>query len=123
MDIVSAEFFDHFMHPRNVGVVDDPDGVGKWGDPGRGDYLVVMIKVEKDVIRDIKFLCKCCPEAIAISSVITEMVKEKHLGDVLKITVDQVEAELGGLPEYKHHCSMLSIEALKAAVLDYNSRR
>lgn len=123
MDIVNAAFFDHFVNPRNVGVVRDPDGVGKHGDPDCGDFLVVTIKVENDVIADIRFLCKGCSAAIATSSAMTELAKGTSLDQARRITPAMIEEEVGGLPEEKRHCSLLGADALKKAVADYTSRK
>ena len=122
MDIVSAAFFDHFMNPRNVGVIEDPDGVGRHGDPGCGDFLVVTIRVENGVIADIGFLCRGCSAAIATSSAMTELAKGKSLDDAMRITPAMIEEEVGGMPEEKLHCSLLGAEALRKAVADYDTR-
>ncbi len=119
MNIVNASFFRHFVEPINAGTIDDPEGVGKYGDPGCGDYLVVYIKVEEEVITDIKFLCKGCPSAIATSSAMTGMVKGKTVREALRLTGRMVEDEVGGLTEEKRHCSNLGISALKEAIEDY----
>jgi len=123
MDIVNAAFYDHFVNPRNVGVVEDPDGVGKRGDPDCGDFLVVTIKVEDEAIADIRFLCKGCSAAIATSSAMTELVKGERLDTAMRVTPAMIEEEVGGLPEEKRHCSLLGADALKEAVADYVSRK
>ena len=116
MDIVSAAFFDHFTNPRNVGLLEDPDGLGRYGDPGCGDFLVVSLRVEKGIIEDIGFMCRGCSAAIATSSVTTELARGRSVEEALQITGDMIEEELGGLPEDKRHCSLLGERALKAAL-------
>ncbi|MBN1163541.1 MAG: iron-sulfur cluster assembly scaffold protein [Candidatus Krumholzibacteriota bacterium] len=119
MEIVNAAFFDHFMDPRNVGVLEDPDGKGKGGDPSCGDWLVIMIKVREEVISDIRFQCRGCSAAIATSSVTTELAKGKSVAEAREITAEEIEKGVGGLPEEKKHCSLLGVTALNAALDDY----
>lgn len=116
MDIVTAAFFDHFTNPRNAGLLDDANAIGRYGDPGCGDFLVVSLRVEKDVIEDIGFMCRGCSSAIATSSVMTELAKGKNMEEAARITGDMIEKELGGLPADKRHCSLLGERALKAAL-------
>jgi nitrogen fixation NifU-like protein len=113
---------EHFTNPRNVGVIEDPDGVGKVGNPICGDLMEMMIKVRDGHIADVKFRTFGCGAAIATSSVATEMVKGKSLEEAAKLTRQQVAEALGGLPPQKMHCSNLAAEALRAALEDYYSR-
>ena len=121
MDIVNAAYFDHFLNPRNSGFVEGANGIGKWGDPGCGDFVVVSIRVEKNVIEDIKFMSNGCSGAIASTSAMTELVKGKSIEEALSITGVMIEEAIGGLPDDKRHCSFLGERALKAAINDYLS--
>ena len=103
----------HFMHPHNVGVIENPDGYGKVGNPSCGDIMEIFIKVDNDIITDVKFRTFGCASAIASSSIST----------ALKLTNKQVVDELGGLPAVKMHCSVLAEEAIKMAIEDYLSKR
>ncbi len=118
----SEKVMDHFMNPRNVGEVENPDGVGEEGNPTCGDAMKLTIKVEDDVIKDIKFKTFGCGAAIAVSSMITEMAMGKTLEDALKITKESVANELDGLPAQKIHCSNLGADALHKAIEDYKSK-
>jgi nitrogen fixation NifU-like protein len=109
---------DHFLHPRNVGLVEDPDGVGRYGDPTCGDFLEVTIRVEGDTLADVRFRVHGCPGAISTSSAMTVLVKGKSIRHALNLTDDDVVDYLGGLPENKKHCSLLGVQALRAAVAD-----
>lgn len=115
----SEKVMDHFYKPRNVGVIENPDGVGKVGNPVCGDMMELFIKVKDDVIEDIKFRTFGCGAAIATSSMVTELVKGKTLEEALKISNRTVAEALGGLPKQKMHCSVLGEEALDAAIYDY----
>ena len=110
---------DHFMNPRNVGEIEDASGVGEVGNAKCGDIMRIYIKVENDVITDVKFKTFGCGAAIATSSISTEMVKGKTVDEALKLTNKMVTDALGGLPPVKHHCSVLAEEALHAAIEDY----
>ena len=110
---------DHFNNPRNVGILDDPDGVGEVGNPVCGDVMKISIKVESDTLSDVKFQTLGCGAAIATSSIVTEMAQGMSLEDAVTITKKQVADELGGLPPAKMHCSVLATDGLKAAVDDY----
>ncbi len=110
------------MNPRNVGEMKDADGVGMEGNPTCGDAMELYIKVENDVIVDAKFRTFGCGAAIAVSSMITEMVKGKTLEEALAISKEAVAAELGGLPPQKMHCSNLGADALRKAIESYRSR-
>ncbi len=114
---------DHFKNPRNVGVIEDADGVGEVGNPICGDMMKITIKVEEDRIKDVKFATFGCGAAIAVSSMVTEMAKGKTLEEALKITNTDVAQALGGLPKNKLHCSNLGAEALKKAIIDYYTRK
>lgn len=113
---------DHFMNPRNVGEIENADGIGEVGNQTCGDIMRFYIKVENDVITDIKFKTLGCGAAIATSSAATEMVKGKTIDEALKLTNRMVVEKLGGLPEVKIHCSVLAEEALHAAIADYKKK-
>jgi len=110
---------DHFMNPRNVGVIENPDGYGKVGNPVCGDLMEIFIKIKDNRIDDIKFRTFGCGSAIAVSSMVTEMAKGKTLDEAIKITRNDVAEKLGGLPPQKMHCSNLGADALHAAIKDY----
>ena len=115
----SKEVMEHFANPRNVGVVEGADGVGEVGNPVCGDMMKITIRVENDVITDVKFQTLGCGAAIATSSITTEMAKGKTLKEALKITRDAVAKNLGGLPPNKMHCSNLAADGLHKAIEDY----
>lgn len=119
----SEKVVDHFRNPRNVGRIENPDGVGKVGNPICGDVMAIYIKVEGDVITDIKFETFGCGAAIATSSMVTELVKGKTIEEALKITNKTVADALDGLPPIKMHCSLLAEEGLKAAIEDYKKKK
>lgn len=119
----SPKVMDHFMNPRNVGEIQNADGMGMEGNPTCGDAMQLFIKVENDVIVDAKFRTFGCGAAIAVSSMITEMVKGKTLDEALQISKEAVANELGGLPPQKMHCSNLGADALKKAIEDYRSKK
>ena len=114
---------DHFENPRNVGEIPDADGVGQVGNPTCGDIMKIYLKINENLIEDVKFKTFGCGAAIATSSVVTEMVKGKTLDEALEVTNKQVAAELGGLPENKMHCSNLAADALHKAIEDYRNKR
>ncbi|MCL0066908.1 Fe-S cluster assembly scaffold protein NifU [Thermodesulfovibrionales bacterium] len=118
----SEKVNDHFMNPRNVGEILDADGIGIEGNLACGDVMQISIQVENDKIVDAKFKTFGCGAAIAVSSMITEMVKGKTLADALKISKEDVVQELGGLPPQKMHCSNLGANALRKAVEDYRKK-
>jgi nitrogen fixation NifU-like protein len=122
MEQYSDKVMDHFRNPRNVGVIDDADGVGKEGNPMCGDIMELFIKVKDDTIVDAKFRTFGCGAAIATSSMITEMIKGKSIDDALKISNKAVAEALDGLPKVKMHCSVLAADALKKAVEDWRGR-
>lgn len=111
------------MNPKNVGVIEDPDGYGKVGNPVCGDLMEIFIKVEDDVITDIKFKTFGCGSAIATSSMVTELAKGKHVDEAMKITRNDVADELDGLPPQKMHCSNLAADALHEAIKDYKIKK
>ena len=115
----SEKVMDHFSNPRNVGEIENADGVGTVGNPKCGDIMRMFLKVENGVIVDVKFKTFGCGAAIATSSMATEMVKGKTLKEALKLTNQAVAEALDGLPPVKMHCSMLAEEAIHAAVDDY----
>lgn len=119
----SAKVMDHFMNPRNVGEMPDADGVGMEGNPTCGDAMEIFIKVESDRIVDAKFRTFGCGAAIAVSSMVTEMVKGKTLDEALSISKEAVAAALDGLPPQKMHCSNLGADALKKAIEDYRQKK
>ena len=119
----SEKVMDHFRHPRNVGEMENPSGVGKVGNPVCGDIMELYIKVEGDTITDAKFQTLGCGAAIATSSMVTEMVKGKKIDEALTISNAMVAEALGGLPSQKMHCSVLAEEALQSAIDDYNKKK
>jgi nitrogen fixation NifU-like protein len=123
MESYSDKVMDHFRNPRNVGVIDDADGVGKEGNPMCGDIMELFIKVKDETIVDAKFRTFGCGAAIATSSMITEMIKGKSIDEALKISNKAVAEALDGLPAKKMHCSVLAADALKKAVDDYREHR
>ncbi len=119
----TEKVMDHFMNPRNVGVIENPDGYGKIGSPSCGDMMEIFLKIEDNVIEDVKFRTFGCASAIASSSVTTEMIVGKTVDEALKVTNKAVIEALGGLPAAKVHCSVLAEEAIKAAIEDYISKK
>ncbi len=119
MALYSEKVMDHFRNPRNVGVIENADGVGEVGNPVCGDIMKIYLKIEQDVITDVKFETFGCGSAIASSSMATELIKGKPLSEVLTLTNKAVVEALDGLPPQKIHCSVLAEEAIKKAVQDY----
>jgi len=117
--IYSQKVLDHFKNPRNVGKIKNADGVGKVGNVVCGDVMYLYIKVEKNKIKDIRFETFGCTAAIATSSMITEMAKDKTLKQALDLGKQEVANSLGGLPPIKLHCSLLASDALAEAIYDY----
>ncbi|MDP2181087.1 MAG: Fe-S cluster assembly scaffold protein NifU [Actinomycetota bacterium] len=115
----SDKVMDHFNNPRNVGVIEDADGIGEVGNPVCGDIMKISIKVDDDRVSDVKFQTLGCGAAIATSSIVTEMARGMNLEEAVAISKRQVADELGGLPSAKMHCSVLATDGLKAAVDDY----
>jgi len=114
---------EHFMNPRNVGVIANPDGYGKVGNPVCGDLMEIFIKVKDNTIMDIKFKTFGCGSAIATSSMVTELAKGMNVDEAFKITRNDVADELDGLPPQKMHCSNLAADALQAAIKDYKNKK
>lgn len=121
--IYSEKVMDHFANPRNVGEIEDADGVGEVGNAKCGDIMKMYIKVDGDVISDVKFKTFGCGAAVATSSIATEMIKGKRLDEALKLTNKAVVEALDGLPPAKLHCSVLAEQAMKAAIADYYARQ
>lgn len=119
----SMKVIEHFMSPRNVGSMIDPDGEGQYGDLKCGDSLTVYIKVENNIINKISFLVFGCTAAISTSSMITEMAKGKTIEEAMEITEKQLIDALDGLPESKLHCSVLGVKGLRAAIEDYKQKQ
>lgn len=119
MPVYSDKVMDHFMHPRNVGEIENADGIGEVGNPVCGDMMTFYIKVKDDKLTDVKFKTFGCGAAIAVSSMVSEMAIGKNLEDAQKITPEMVATELEGLPKQKFHCSNLGAQALNKAIDDY----
>lgn len=114
---------DHFRNPRNVGKMDDADGIGEVGNAKCGDIMRVYIKVDNDIITDVKFMTFGCGSAIATSSMATELIKGQPIQKALELTNKAVVEALDGLPAHKIHCSVLAEEAVKAAIEDYYKKQ
>ena len=121
--LYSEKVMDHFMNPRNVGTIDDADGVGEVGNAKCGDIMKIFIKVDNDIISDVKFQTFGCGSAIASSSMATELIKGKPLSQALELTNKAVAEALDGLPAHKLHSSVLAEEAIKAAIEDYQKKK
>ncbi|MBC7217886.1 MAG: Fe-S cluster assembly scaffold protein NifU [Candidatus Caldatribacterium sp.] len=119
----SEKVLEHFRNPRNVGKIEDADGIGKVGNPICGDVMVMYLKIRDDRIEDAKFETFGCGAAIATSSMATELIKGKTIEEALQVTNRAVAEALGGLPPHKMHCSVLAEEAIRAAIEDYRTRR
>ncbi len=119
----STKVLEHFRNPRNMGQIEDPDGVGEVGNPICGDVMKLYIKIDDDKIADIKFETFGCAAAIATGSMVTEMVMGKPIDEALNISARAVAEALDGLPPIKMHCSNLGADALKAAIKDYRSKK
>ena len=118
----SQKVIEHFQNPQNVGEIDNADGIGTVGNPSCGDIMKMYIKVENDIITDIKFKTFGCGAAIATSSITTAIVKGKTIEEAEKLTRNEVADALGGLPPIKMHCSNLATDALRAAIEDYRAK-
>lgn len=121
--IYSEKVMEHFQNPRNVGKIEDADGIGEVGNPVCGDMMTFYIKVKDNRLVDVKFQTFGCGAAIAVSSMVSEMAKGKTLEEALQITNDKIAEELGGLPKNKLHCSNLGADALHAAIMDYKKKQ
>lgn len=117
--LYSKEVMDHFKNPRNVGEIENADGIGEVGNVKCGDIMRMYIKVDNNIITDVKFMTFGCGSAIATSSMATEMIKGKSIDQALELSNKAVVEALGGLPTHKIHCSVLAEEAVRAAVIDY----
>ncbi len=122
MEEYSKKVMEHFMNPKNVGILEDANGVGEVGNPRCGDIMRMYIKVEENIIKDIRFQTFGCGAAVATSSMVTEMVKGKTIEEALEITNKQVAEALDGLPPLKMHCSNLAESGIKAAIEDYKKK-
>ena len=122
MALYSEKVMDHFRNPRNVGVIDNADGVGEVGNAKCGDIMKIYLKIDDDVVTDVKFETFGCGSAIASSSMATEMIKGKPVDQLLELTNKAVVEALDGLPAHKLHCSVLAEEAVKAALKDHFDR-
>ena len=119
MALYSEKVMDHFRNPRNIGVIEDADGIGEVGNAKCGDIMKIYLKIENDIITDVKFETFGCGSAIASSSMATELIKGKPVEETLSLTNKAVVEALDGLPAHKLHCSVLAEEAIKAALKDY----
>ena len=123
MALYSEKVMDHFRNPRNVGVIENADGVGEVGNAKCGDIMKVYLKIENDVISEAKFETFGCGSAIASSSMATELIKGKPVSEAMKLTNKAVAEALDGLPAHKLHCSVLAEEAIKEALKDYYDKK
>lgn len=123
MALYSEKVMDHFRNPRNVGVIEDADGIGEVGNAKCGDIMKIYLKIKDGIIVDVKFETFGCGSAIASSSMATEMIKGKPVSDALALTNKAVAEALDGLPAYKMHCSVLAEEAIKKALKDYYDKK
>lgn len=123
MALYSEKVMEHFRNPRNVGVIEDADGVGEVGNAKCGDIMKMYLKIEDETIADVKFETFGCGSAIASSSMATELIKGKPIAEALQLTNQAVTEALGGLPPQKIHCSVLAEEAIKSAIEDYHKKK
>ena len=123
MALYSDKVMEHFLNPRNVGVIEDANGVGEVGNAKCGDIMKMYLKIEDDVIKDVKFGTFGCASAIASSSMATELIKGQPVDDALNLTNEAVAEALDGLPAYKMHCSVLAQEAIQSAIEDYRKNK
>ena len=123
MALYSEKVMDHFRNPRNVGVLEDANGIGEVGNAKCGDIMKMYLKIEDDIIQDVKFETFGCGSAIASSSMATELIKGKPVSEAMQLTNKAVAEALDGLPAYKMHCSVLAEEAIQKALEDYHSRQ
>ena len=123
MALYSEKVMDHFRNPRNVGVIEDADGVGEVGNAKCGDIMKMYLKIDGDIITDVKFETFGRGSAIASSSMATELIKGQPVSEAMKLTNKAVSEALGGLPDYKMHCSVLAEEAIQKALDDYERRK
>jgi len=123
MALYSDKVMDHFLQPRNLGVIEDADGVGEVGNAKCGDIMKMYLKIDDDIITDVKFETFGCASAIASSSMATELIKGQRVEDAMQLTNKAVAEALDGLPAYKMHCSVLAEEAIQAALEDYQKKK
>ena len=123
MALYSEKVMEHFRNPRNVGVIEDANGIGEVGNAKCGDIMKMYLKIEDDIIQDVKFETFGCGSAIASSSMATELIKGKPVSEAMQLTNQAVAEALDGLPAYKMHCSVLAQEAIESALKDYESRQ
>ena len=123
MALYSEKVMDHFLHPRNVGIIEDANAVGEVGNAKCGDIMKMYMKIENDTIQDVKFETFGCGSAIASSSMATELIKGQPVSEAMKLTNKAVAEALDGLPDYKMHCSVLAEEAIQSALEDYRRRQ
>ena len=123
MALYSEKVMDHFRHPRNVGSIENADGIGEVGNAKCGDIMKIYLKIDNDIVTDVKFETFGCGSAIASSSMATELIKGKPVSEVLQLTNKAVTEALDGLPAHKLHCSVLAEEAIQAALNDYKSKQ
>ncbi len=123
MALYSEKVMDHFRNPRNVGVIEDADGIGEVGNAKCGDIMKMYLKIENEIITDVKFETFGCGSAIASSSMATELIKGKPVSEAMELTNKAVAEALDGLPDYKMHCSVLAEEAIQSALEDYEKRK
>ena len=123
MALYSEKVMDHFLHPRNVGVIEDANAIGEVGNAKCGDIMKMYMKIKDDIVEDVKFETFGCGSAIASSSMATEMIKGKPLSEVRTLTNKAVTEALDGLPAHKIHCSVLAEEAIKSALENYENRK
>ncbi len=122
MALYSEKVMDHFRNPRNVGVIEDANGIGEVGNAKCGDIMKMYLKIEDNIVKDVKFETFGCGSAIASSSMATELIKGKPVSEAMTLTNKAVAEALDGLPEYKMHCSVLAEEAIRSALDDYQNR-
>ena len=122
MALYSDKVMDHFLQPRNLGTIENADGVGEVGNAKCGDIMKMYLKIDDDIITDVKFETFGCASAIASSSMATELIKGQRVEDAMQLTNKAVAEALDGLPAYKMHCSVLAEEAIKSALEDYEKR-
>ncbi len=122
MALYSEKVMDHFRNPRNVGIIEDADGIGEVGNAVCGDIMKIYLKIENDIITDVKFETFGCGSAIASSSMATELIKGRPISEAMALTNKAVTEALDGLPAHKLHCSVLAEEAIRSALLDYYKR-
>lgn len=123
MALYSEKVMDHFMNPRNVGIIENADGIGEVGNAKCGDIMKMYLKIDDDIITDVKFETFGCASAIASSSMATELIKGKRVEDAMELTNKAVAEALDGLPDYKMHCSVLAEEAIQSALEDYRHKK